>query len=367
MLKIILGLALGIIGLQSIETEVNIKMVGDNLIHTRVYRQCEESNGSYNFDKIFEHVKTDIESADISIINQETIMVHDRNKISSYPAFGTPDDIGHSIVRAGFDVVAHSTNHTMDKGESGISDTISFWETNYPDEITYLGIHKDENDSDIKYLVKNGIRISFVNYTYGLNGLEGQRKGKEYLVDMLSDKDIEETLREARENSDITIGILHVGDEYVYKPTSYTVKQVDKFIDNGVEIVLCSHPHVLEPYGIRVTENGNKGLVYYSLGNYVSSQNEVDRVIGGMADITITKDILGDVVIKEYDLIPLVTHQENGLYTTYKLEDYTDELAGRHKLKNKGLSLKKINEILDKILEEKEGGQGDNKKEALSE
>ena len=124
MLKIILGLVLGIIGLQSIETEVNIKMVGDNLIHTRVYRQCEESNGSYNFDKIFEHVKTDIESADISIINQETIMVHDRNKISSYPAFGTPDDIGHSIVRAGFDVVAHSTNHTMDKGESGISDTI---------------------------------------------------------------------------------------------------------------------------------------------------------------------------------------------------------------------------------------------------
>ena len=355
-LSLIVGIALGVhsgnINLEKLEIpveRVNIKMVGDDLIHTGVYKQCYQSDGSYNFDKIFEHIKSDIESADIGIINQETILVHDKSRVSSYPAFGTPDDIGHSIVRAGFDVVAHSTNHTIDKGESGIRDTIDFWETNYP-EMIYLGVHKDENDSDIRYITKNNIKISFINYTYGLNGLEGQRKGKEYLIDMLSDKDIEESIKEAKENSDIIVAILHIGEEYVYKPTEYERKQVDRFIDNGVEIVLCSHPHVLEPYGIRVTENGNKGLVYYSLGNFVSSQNEVDRVVGGMADITITKDILGKVEIENYDLIPLVTHQESGLYTTYKLSDYTEDLAKRHKLRGKGLSLKKIDEILEKTL-----------------
>lgn len=360
-LSLVLGVTLGIhsgnINIEKLDVSVervNIKMVGDDLIHSGVYKQCYQSDGSYNFDKVFEHIKSDIESADIGIINQETIMVHDKNRISSYPAFGTPDDIGHSIVRAGFDVVAHATNHTMDKGESGIRDSIDFWNTNYP-EIVYLGIHKDDNDSDIKYLTKNSIKVGFINYTYGLNGLEVQRKEKEYLVDMLSDKDIENTLKEVKENSDIAIAILHVGDEYVYKPTTYEIKQVDKFIDNGVDIVLCAHPHVLEPYGIRTTENGNSGLVYYSLGNFVSSQNEVDRVIGGMADITITKDILGEVRIKSYDLIPLVTHQESGLYTTYKLSDYTEDLAKRHKLRSKGLSLEKINEILSKILGEERG------------
>lgn len=361
-LKLILGLALGIcIGAQSdinIDKEtgrVNIKMVGDDLIHTGVYKQCNQKDGSYNFDKVFEHIKPDIESADIGIINQETIMVHDKSRISSYPAFGTPDDIGHSIVRSGFDIVTHATNHTMDKGESGIRDTIEFWETNYPEDITYLGIHKDENDSDIRYITKNNIKIGFVNYTYGLNGLEGQRKGKEYLIDLLSDKDIENTLKEVDENSDIVIAILHVGDEYVYKPTKYEVKQVDRFIDNGADIVLCAQPHVLEPYGMRVTESGNEGLIYYSLGNFVSSQNEVDRVVGGMADINITKDILGRVEIESFDLVPLVTHQESGLYTTYKLSDYTEDLARRHKLRGKGLSLSKINEILDKTLGNERG------------
>lgn len=354
-LKVLILLAYAIISNNDISvSRVNIKMVGDDLIHSGVYKQCYQKDEGYNFDKVFEHIKLDIESADIGIINQETILVSDNDKVSSYPTFGTPDDIGHSIVRAGFDVVAHSTNHTMDKGIYGIDSSIDFWENNYPN-IVYLGIHKDSNDSDIRYLIKNGIKIGFVNYTYGLNGLESDRKGKEYLIDMLSDSDIEDTLKEANENSDIVIAILHVGDEYVYRPTEYEVKQVDKFIDNGVKIVICSHPHVLEPYGIRKTEKGNEGLVYYSLGNFVSAQNEIDRVIGGMADITITKNIAGEVTIESFDLIPLITHQEAGLYTTYKLSDYTDDLVKRHKLRGKGLNLEKINDILDKTLGNKRG------------
>jgi len=331
---------------------INIKMVGDDLIHKAVYEQCKQPDGTYNFDKLFANVKTEIENADIAIINQETILVHDRNKISSYPAFGTPEEIGHAIVNSGFDVVAHATNHTMDKGISGIYNTLSFWKNNYPN-ITILGIHENDKDSDIRYLTKNNIKVGFVNYTYGLNGLESKRNGNEYIVDLLSDSDIDGTLAEARDNCDLLISILHIGNEYVYEPTKYQKEQIEKFIDLGSDIVLCSHPHVIQPYEMITTKNGNQGLVYYSLGNFVSSQNEVPRVLGGMADINVKKTIKNRksiIEILDYDLIPLITHQELGNYTTYLLNNYSEELSNRHRLKNKGFSKETVINLYNSII-----------------
>jgi len=312
---------------------LNIKMVGDNLIHNSIYYAAKTENG-YDFDMMFENVKDEIEAADISIINQETIFVKDASRYSSYPTFGSPTAVGDSVVKAGFDVVAHATNHTNDKGTSGIMDTLKFWKENYP-EIKVLGIHESEEESDISYLEKNNIKIAFLNYTYGLNGLN-LAKGKEYMVDLLgNDIEIKENLEEAESNSDITIAILHIGNEYVYKPTKYHKEYVEFFIDNGADIVLCAHPHVLEPYEMLTTENGNTGLVYYSLGNFISNQNEVPRLLGGMADITIERDEEGEIYIKDHNLIPLVTHYSDKYYTTYKLDDYTNELASLHKISSK--------------------------------
>lgn len=329
-------------------TEVNIKMVGDCLIHSPLYKAAYQEDGSYNFDMLFENVKDDIESADIAIINQETIFINDRGEYSSYPMFGSPVEVGDAEVKAGFDVVAHATNHTIDKNLGGITDTVNFWETTYP-EIAYLGIHDSVEDSDIEYIDKKGIKFAFVNYTYGLNGLESRRTGNEYMVDLLSDSDIESTLQTAEQNADITVAVLHVGTEYVYKPTDYAQKQVDRFIDNGADIVLCAHPHVIEPYEMRTTESGNTGLVYYSLGNFISNQNELPRILGGMADITVKKTTNG-VEIVNYNMIPLVTHQESGYFTAYKLEGYTEDLCKRHKLYGKGLSLDYLQDLYSKII-----------------
>ena len=149
--------------------KLTLKMVGDNLIHNTIYFAAKNENG-YNFDMLFENVKDEIEEADISIINQETIFVKDPKRYSSYPTFGSPTEVGDSIVKAGFDVVAHATNHTLDKGVSGVNDTLSFWKEKYPD-IEVLGIHENEEESDITYIEKNNIKLSFVNYTYGLNGM----------------------------------------------------------------------------------------------------------------------------------------------------------------------------------------------------
>ena len=328
---------------------LNIKMVGDNLIHNSIYFAAKTDDG-YNFDMMFENVKEDIEEADIAIINQETIFVEDETRYSSYPTFGSPTEVGDAAIKAGFDVVAHATNHTLDKGTSGILDTLKFWKNNYPD-INVLGIHENEEENDISYLEKNNIKVAFVNYTYGLNGLR-LPEGKEHMIDLLGDDiKIKETLEEAENNSDVTIAILHIGTEYVYKPTKYHKDYVDFFIDNGADIVLCAHPHVLEPYDMVTTENGNTGLVYYSLGNFISNQNEVPRLLGGMADITIERNEEGKIYIKDYSLIPLVTHYGGKYYSTYKLEDYTDELASQHKIsKAREFSVDILWELYNKIM-----------------
>lgn len=309
---------------------LNIKMVGDDLIHNTIYFAAKTDDG-YDFDMLFDNVRDDISDADVAIINQETIFVKDPKRYSSYPTFGSPMQVGDSIVKAGFDVVTHATNHTLDKGISGIDDTLKFWSERYPD-IEVLGIHGSEDDSKISYLEKNNIKLSFVNYTYGLNGLT-LPKGKEYMIDLLGDgRELCENVRIARENSDVMIAILHIGTEYVYKPTKYHKKYVDLCIDNGADIVICAHPHVLEPYKMVTTENGNTGLVYYSLGNFISNQRKISTLLGGMADITLERDEAGEVMIKDYSLIPLVTHYTDEYYTTYKLKDYTDELAAQHRI-----------------------------------
>jgi poly-gamma-glutamate synthesis protein (capsule biosynthesis protein) len=325
--------------------DLKLRMVGDDLIHKPILNQSWRENGSYDFSHLFENVKEDIEMADIAVINQETIMIHDYSKASSYPAFGTPDCIGANLVDAGFDVIAHATNHAMDKGEEGIIDTVRYWKENYP-EMTYLGIHDSAQDSDVKYVEKNGIRVGFVNYTYGLNGIS---RPKSYLVDLLSDGDIQNTMNVSRETSDFLVAVLHVGEEYTNVPTDYARKQCARMIDLGADLVLCAHPHVLEPCEMVQTAAGNQGLVYYSLGNFVSWQESMNCLLGGMADVDIQKTVYDDgssqTEIVGYDLIPLVTQLESGNITTYRLDHYTDELASRHIMADRGWSVEAVKEL----------------------
>ena len=310
-----------------------IIMVGDDLIHQPLYKAAYKNN-IYDFSAQFANIP-EIKTSDIAIINQETILVDDYNQISSYPCFGTPVSIAGNIVSAGFDVVCHATNHTYDKGYAGIESTLKCWREHYP-QTTVLGIHTDASQTDYSICVHDGLKIGFVNYTYGLNGIT---RTKDYSVDLLSDPDIDNTMTECCNKSDIQIAILHVGEEYRYTPTEYQKQQVNRFIDLGADVVICAHPHVVEPYQMVTTPDGNTGLVYYSLGNFISGQTEIDRCLGGMARFIIKydNDDSGNIVadVAEYTFEPLFTHQQSGYYTTFKLSDYTDEQFKKHKLYGK--------------------------------
>ena len=151
---------------------IQIVMVGDMLMHGRVMESGLKEDGTYNFDHLFVNVKDTIENADLALVNQETILGGTELGLSGYPAFNSPYELGDSLVDAGFDVILHATNHTLDKGKKGVQNCMNFWDTNYSD-IAYLGINKsqEEQDTDIYIYEQEGIRIAILNYTYGTNGI----------------------------------------------------------------------------------------------------------------------------------------------------------------------------------------------------
>ena len=332
--------------------ELTLMAAGDNLIHSPIYNKASNGDGTYNFSKMYENVKELIQSYDIAVINEETVLIEDDSKISSYPCFGTPIEMGNALIDTGFDVILSATNHTWDKGISGVKDTLNFYK-NYPD-ITLLGVHETEEDyNTIDIIEKNNIKLAMFNYTYGTNGITVPDEYY-FMVDRLDNKEkfINDVVSVENE-VDFTICFLHIGTEYVYKPTEYQINYVNELIDAGADIIICAHPHVIEPYNMITTDNGNTGLVYYSCGNFISNQNEVDRTLGGLASLKIKKTIFNDEItneIIEYDFIPVVTHYNKTEHSVYLLDDYNEELAKNHTLRGKGLSVDGLWELWDEIL-----------------
>ncbi len=325
---------------------VTLVAVGDNLLHEPVYTHAKKK-GKYNFDHLFKHIKKYITAADLAVINQETILVAE--DYSSYPCFGSPYAVADAIAKAGFDIVTQATNHSDDRGSSAILGTISYWRKKHP-EITLLGIHRNQKEADtISVIDCNGIRIALLNYTFWLNG-GTLPSGKEYLVDLRDYSDrgkIRRDIRRAKKMADFVIVFPHWGTEYVYKPDEEQLFWSDLFLEEKVDLVIGTHPHVLQPFTMRKNRDGHKMLCYYSLGNFISGQGKVPRMLGGMARVTIVKDRNG-THISSYGLDPLVTHITSGyhLVTSYKLTDYTEALAKKHRL---WLSVSELKQLYKQI------------------
>lgn len=323
-----------------VPTSLNIKMVGDMLMHDSVSRSGVMSDGSISYDHFFVHVKDELQSADICMVNQEVMIGGEELGITGYPTFNCRYEVGDALVNAGFNVVLHATNHTIDKGAKGVDNCINYWETKHP-EIAYIGINKTAEDvNDIYVFEQDGIKVAILNYTYGTNGIP-LPAGREYIVNMLDEERIKSDLKKADEMADFVIVCPHWGPEYKHEPWNEPGSIYDQvgwakiMADNGADLILAAHPHVIQPVEWIEGANGNKTLCYWSLGNFISAQDEGPRMVGAMADVTIENNENGEVFIKEYGVIPLVTQKlfGSGLTTTYKLSDYTDELAGQNKIK----------------------------------
>lgn len=314
------------------ESEILIKVAGDNMFHKNVLKHSKQEDGTYNFDDVYKNVDAYMADADITVINQETTIVDDLKRVSGYPAFGVPESICDTLNNMGVDVVLHANNHISDKDESGFNSTIAAWK-NYPNIIT-LGIHESEEDQKcINFVEVKGTKIAMLNYTYGVNRDTWPPEGKEYMVDIYDDDAVADAIARASRLSDLVIMFLHDGIEYRTEPDEELKNHINHCIDSGADIVINSHPHVIQPYEYITTPRGNSGLVYYSLGNFMSGQEKFETLLGGVAEIKLKKEITSDkktkVVITEYGLEPVVAHNsaKDEISRVYKLRDYTDKLA----------------------------------------
>ena len=314
------------------EHTIEFLAVGDNIAHQAIRESGMQEDGVWNYDHVYQYVKEDVEAADLALVTQETVFVEDRNQVSGYPSFGTPPEFGDALVNTGFDVVAHATNHIMDKGTKSIEYTMDWWKDNHP-ETEILGIHESkETAEEISVIKCKKLKLAMLNYTYGLNGIE-LPSDKQYLVDVFDEDKAREDIKKAKELADVVIAVMHVGVEYDMDVDEETQQWVDIFLEEGVDIVIGSHPHVVRTMETLTGEDGHKMLVYYSLGNFTSTQNDLPSLLGAMAKITIRKDMkTGEIQIPEHEFVPLLMYydRENPAAAIYKLEDYPDDLIEKH-------------------------------------
>ncbi len=335
----------------TVET-ISLVAVGDNLLHMPVINSGKQTDGSLNYEHLYSKLQPAFRDADIAVIGQETVLGGKELGYSGYPLFNSPTEVGDSIVEAGFDIVLHASNHTNDKLVAGVERTLEFWKK-HP-QVTVLGINNSPEEKEaVDVITVKGARLAVLNYTYGTNGIS-LPSDKAYMVNYIDEEKIQKDTRWAEVNTDFTIAFMHWGTEYSSKPDSFQKDLAQKMCDWGVDLIIGSHPHVIEPVEWYYSEGGNSMLVYYSLGNYVSRQLEARNLLGGMADVELRYN--GErVYIHDYKFVPIVTHynMQFGGFGVYRLDEYTNEMAAGHGVQTRdgAVSVERWRKMVDSTFE----------------
>ena len=344
-----------------VEPEIDIIMVGDILLHDNVQESGLLADGTYNYDHLFANVKNDVQAADVAIVNQEVILGGKELGLYGYPAFNGAFEVGDALVNAGFNTILHATNHTLDRGKTAVQNCLNFWKINYSD-VAVLGIFESQEayDNDIYVYEQDGVKIAILNYTYGTNGIPVP-SDMPYAVALLEKEKVVADIQKANQLADFVVVCPHWGIEYQHVQNSDQEYWANLFLENGVDLVIGTHAHYIQPVEMLTNDNGDQMLVYWSLGNFINSTSgsgagTTDRMVGAMAEVTISKTEEGEVYIKDYGVEPLITQLLYGPQeiTTYKLADYTEELASKNKVieKDSAFSLEYCQNLCEEVFGE---------------
>ncbi|MGB5847586.1 MAG: CapA family protein [Ignavibacteriaceae bacterium] len=273
-----------------------INVVGDLMCHSTQFNYAHVKDDSFDFNGVFSEVKQYLTDADFTIGNLETVLAGKKKRYSGYPFFNAPDDFLLAIKEAGFDLLVNANNHSIDKGAKGVERTIKKM-----DElgINHTGAYLSQNDRDsIRIFNINGIHLAILTYSYSTNGVPIP-KGKQYIINLIDYDLIEKDIDNARSKKvDIILVYFHFGEEYQRQPNSYQKEVINNTINAGADIIIGSHPHVVQPVDYFKTNNANldTGFVAYSLGNFISNQRWKYSDAGVIVKIKVSKNILSDSV-----------------------------------------------------------------------
>lgn len=310
---------------------ITITAIGDIMAHDdQLKAQFDKKSKTYSFDNNFKYVKPYISNSDLTIGNLETTLAGPKSKYSSFPKFNSPDELADAIKNSGVDIVSTINNHTYDRGSEGVYRTLDVLNSK---GLETIGTKK--NDSDKNFIIKDvqGIKLGITSYSYGqiygsttsLNGLPIHNSDLNNLnifsssyVD-LAFNEIKDTLDTMNnEKTDLQVVVLHWGDEYTRYPNKFQIELTKKLCDYGVDVIIGSHPHMVQPIEIvKSEENNNETLVIYSLGNFLSNQrneilNKKYTEDGVIVNINISKNLdTEETKISSVDYIPTWVNKYN--------------------------------------------------------
>ncbi len=351
---------------------ISLVAVGDNFAHESVIVSGKQTDGSYNYDFLFEGVKEQIESADIAAIYQTMIIAGNDKGVAGYPKFNTPMEMMEAIDNAGFDVALMASNHTTDMGTDGIQNCMTLWK-NYPD-VKAIGINQSEEAClNIPIIEVKGKKIAVLNYTYGLN-MPITDSSKQFLVNYLGTLNTEtgeasqttlshtviNDIKRAKGQADYVVVFPCWGDEYTFETGSTEKAWAKQMTEAGADLIIGAHTHYIGEVEKITADNGNTSMCYYSLGNFCSSFNNPSTMVGAMAKINIVFD--GEKIYIDDEtsgILPIITHYTHSgneddematIVGVYPIDKYTSEMASKHGIITRGkveFSMDIINDIIE--------------------
>lgn len=291
------------------QQQLSLLFVGDAMQHLPQINAAKTSDG-YDYKNCFQYIKDEVSSVDIAVVNLETTFAG--KPYAGYPNFSAPDEFAADLKDAGFNVFLTCNNHSADTGKKGIERTLYVLDSL---QIKHTGTFKDSDERNLFYplmIVKNGFRLAFLNYTYDTNGMPVYAPN---IVNVINDKLILQDIEEAkRYKPDMIIACMHWGNEYQRLPNNEQKRLAKLLIDNGVGLIIGSHPHVIQPMEAPLNDDGEiKHVVAYSLGNFISNQRDRYTDSGAMVKIMLEKnDDKVSITDCKYSLVWRYKYTENG-------------------------------------------------------
>ena len=323
---------------QPVVTTLRFSATGDNLIHAPIYsqaaRRAAEGEG-YSFDYCYANLLDFYAQQDINWINQETLCSKELAP-STYPCFSTPGECAEALYRTGFRVFSLSNNHTYDKGAAGIAATLRFWER-MPEDVITTGLWKGEADyGRIPIQTVDGVKIAYLSYTEHANGIPRNSKMTANIIYTSQQDVMEQQVRAARQEADFVVVGVHWGVEDSHNITQAQRTLAQSLADWGADVIIGTHPHVVQNAAWLTGANGNTTFIVYSLGNFINAQSSRDNVIGAILDVYFDKTTQPDgsvsIAIRDPKLHCVISQYEAG-YKNIRVipySQYTDELGAAH-------------------------------------
>lgn len=275
--------------------EANIVFAGDAMMHQKQIDCAKLSDGTYDYSNYFTEIAPFVGNADYAVVNLETAV--SKPPYSGYPCFNAPVSYVDALKDAGFDLFLTANNHTLDRNDRGLRATIDNLNER---KLDHIGTYKSasERDSVLPFIRNiNNIKVGFLNYTYGTNGI---KPGKEVVVDYIDRDIIRSDVKATREaGAEIVIVCMHWGDEYRLLPNQ-TQKDLAEFLKSlDVDVIIGGHPHVIQPAEITIRKDGRPQLLYYSLGNFISNMTKRDCRGGMIASVQLRRGDDGRVTVTD--------------------------------------------------------------------